>query len=528
MPGGAAKIMNDAEPNAPGRAQAGPGFLYGWRPFAALFCAGFLLYAHILSFELVFFDDNVLLLKNRGVLAGLAGIGRIFSSDVFMMGASMYYRPMLNISFMADTMLGGPPFFIFYFTNILLHTASAALLFLFLSRLGRGRALSFMLSLLFLFHPALTQAVAWLPGRNDSLLFIFVILSFLNFFKFLEDRAKAPFAGYLFFFLAALFTKETAAVVPFLAALYAALVFSGKIPRRAWAALAAGSLAVLAVWFFARSAAFPGTPVSGISVFSNIQENFPALVVLTGKTVFPLDPGIWLTLADASFLYGGMALALLAAAFVFSRGSKKGVLGFGLLWFFVFLVPTLVTVDSVFNGLATVYVREHRLYLPLAGFLIFFSELKWVRAMDFRDFKARAAAAFVLSSFACVSFVHSYNFSGRMFFWENAVAEAPAAALPHLKLGLTYYLAGFTGAAQRQYGAVLAINPVEPTVHYNLGLIYADRGARVLAAQEFKKELEIDPGSTPAVEGLKGLRGWRGLSSGARPPAARQAPAARR
>jgi tetratricopeptide (TPR) repeat protein len=487
-----------------GSTKTGSGLFHleGWRPFQLIFALGFLLYGHTLSFDIVGLDDDILLLNNRAILSAV-NIGKIFSSDVFMSDAGLFYRPLLNISLMFDTLLGGPLFFIFHLSNVLLFLTAASLVFLFLVRLGRNRTLALTLSLLFLCHPALAQVAAWIPGRNDSLLLIFALLSFMSFQRFLESSSKLWLAGYLLFFMAAIFTKETAIVLPLLAAFYITRVFPGRVPRISMLAGALGSALILLIWYYARAGSLPPAPALGPVIIRNVFLNFPALIVMLGKTVFPFYPSVWLTLADANLCYGLAAAALLAAA-VFSPGRARGnMLWFGLLWYTLFLLPTSIVTKGT-SGI--VYIWEHRLCLPIVGFLIFVSELNWVKSLDFTHHRASMGTALTIISLACISFMHSYNFSDRIFFWERAVEEAPSAPAAHLNLGVSYYLANLRQAAERQYLLALAINPNEPIVHNNLGVIYADSGATASAEAEFMKELKINPGYQKSRGNLAALR----------------------
>lgn len=470
-----------------------------WQLAGILFAAGFLLYAHTLSFDLVWLDDNILILKNRPLLANVANLGKFFTSGVFMTGNTFYYRPLLNVSFMLDTLLNGPLYFIFHFTNVALHAAAGSLFFLLLRELDRDKALAFVLSLAFLCHPALAQAAAWIPGRNDSLVFVLATLASLSFLKFLKRRSAAAFAGYLVFLLAALFTKETAAMLPLLLWFYAALVFTGRLNPRAWGALATGSAAALAVYFLARIAVFPLNPASLHDGLHALLPGLKVFLLSLGQTVFPLDPAVWLTTAPASSLAAGIAAAALIAAAIVPRGGyKKSAVWFGLLWYVLYILPTLAAQKNY-----GVLSYSHRLYLPLAGFLIFISELDWLKAAYFRRPAAAAASAALLIFLASVSFTHSYDFSNRLSFWERAAQDSPANFTANFCLADTYAAGLGYNPAERYYRKALGIDPAAPFIHHNLGVIYYKKGEAVLAEKEFKKELDTNPAYREFTKNLK-------------------------
>ena len=70
-----------------------------------------------------------------------------------------FYRPMLLVSYIVDTLVGGGRPAVYHATNVLLHLAATAALFALLRTLGARRALASLLSLTFCVHPALVPAV---------------------------------------------------------------------------------------------------------------------------------------------------------------------------------------------------------------------------------------------------------------------------------------------------------------------------------------------------------------------------------
>jgi len=88
---------------------------------------------------------------------------------------------------------------------------------------------------------ALSQAVAWVPGRNDSLAAAFILLSFYSWIKYSSDTKKTGyFALHSVCFALALFTKETSAAFIPVVLLYSILVrkdFTAKLflkPAASW------------------------------------------------------------------------------------------------------------------------------------------------------------------------------------------------------------------------------------------------------------------------------------------------------
>src|ERR1051326_1584056 len=145
----------------------------------------FLLYGKILKNEFIGLDEQSLLIDKKEFNQKLSNIPKAFSQHVFQSGDYMeapgtikFYRPLLTVSFIIDSQFSKEGFSFFYFTNILFHFLAVTGLLFVLLRLNIPSLLAFFLSLLFAVHPLLIQAIAWIPGRNDSLACAYVLWSF--------------------------------------------------------------------------------------------------------------------------------------------------------------------------------------------------------------------------------------------------------------------------------------------------------------------------------------------------------------
>jgi len=138
---------------------------------------------------------------------------------------------------------------------------------------------------------------------------------------------------------------------------------------------------------------------------------------------------------------------------------RKVLSNFGLLWYTLFIIPTLAVKEYDYG----ILYWEHRLPVPLAGFLIFFSELSWVKALDFRRFPnndcfVRRSAVFGLYSISAQFTI----FQTRSFFWERAVEESPFNSPALFSLANAYQSKNLNGLAEQTYRRALKINPKEP------------------------------------------------------------------
>ena len=184
---------------------------------------------------------------------------------------------------------------------------------------------------------------------------------------------------------------------------------------------------------------------------------------------------------DTAFVYGAVAVILLAVIASPRRG-RSNLLIFGAAWFFIFLLPSFIMPNP---GIAADFL-EHRLYLPMVGFLVILSEI-------FKPKKIPILGIIALAAFSAIIFIHCGAFKDRMSFWKNAAVNSPHSPLARRNLGAMYYLDGHLAEAEVEYKKALELNPNEPMAHNNLGLIYAKRGEFAEAEAEYKKELAINP-----------------------------------
>lgn len=475
-------------------------FLRSWRPYFVIIVLGFLLYSQALFFDLTYLDDNTLLIDNQAIISDIRNLPLIFSDDVFFSNANFYYRPLLNVSFMIDNFFAGDNLFFFFFANILLHVTAACLVFCLLKKIINRKSLAFLLSLVFLVHPAVTQAVVWLPGRNDSLLAVLALLAFLFLIRFNERPILPPLILYTAFFWLALLTKETAVFIPFLA-----IIYFFTIGRHQEAGKSEKLLVILmsflagVVWYLLRHFAFTSESFGYLEAGQAIIKNFPALILFFGKMLLPFNLNVFPILENSSLIFGTMAIIFLSVVITLSKDKNKSRLLFGLIWMIVFLVPALLRMDGQPDFL------EHRLYLPLIGFLIMISEIGWIKKLDFKKRQTKLIIVGALTVLVLINFGHARHFRDRIIFWEKAVQGSPLSVLAQKNLGAMYYLEGRLDEAMNHYLQARQLNPSEPMINNNIGLIYLDKGDEAEAEKFFLQELSFYPNYDKALFNLGAL-----------------------
>ncbi|MDD2681044.1 MAG: glycosyltransferase family 39 protein [Patescibacteria group bacterium] len=478
--------------------------LQKWRPFFLIFSLGFLLYSQTLIFNLTYLDDNKLLIDQHEVLSNIRSVSQAFSTDAFFAGTNFFYRPLLNLSFIIDAQFGDKNLFFFYhLDNILLHILAVCLLFIFLKKILNKKKLAFFLSLLFLVHPALSQAVAWLPGRNDSLMTIFILASFLSLLNFCSRPRLITLFGYSLFFFLALLTKETAIFLPLLSLLYLFTIGrQDRLINNEKIIVLITSLPAVFTWYLMRNLVVVKENINFTAAIWSALKNLPDALIMSGKMLLPFNLSVLPFHDDSSLFLSLLALILIALALFFSKQKRKDYLIFGAAWFLLFFMPPFATAELV------PYFFEHRLYLPLIGFLIILGEIDWIKNLDFKKKIIKFTAILIILFFSFLTWRHSQSFSDYITFWKSAVETSPHSSLANRNLAAMYRKDNQLNLAAKYYHGTLGLNPSESilyNVHNNLGLIYLEWGNFDLAETELKKEINLYPNNYQALYNLGNL-----------------------
>jgi hypothetical protein len=280
-----------------------------------------------------------------------------------------------------------------------------------------------VLTLLFAVHPANAQAVAWVPGRNDMLLALFILASLIFLSDYINNGAQRPrnFILFVFFFSAALFTKESALAAAVLIPLFL-LAFFDNVKRKDRILIFFAIAVQSALYLYARNIAL-NQGVSNLAQDASYQlflrikhilyyiecAFFPYRMYLMSSDIKTLA----LTIVSPFIL-----LIPLFTAFFFNKVRKKAI-AFSLLWFFCFLAPSLMTPYQL--------LHSHRLYLPLIGIAAAFSEMLYELSKKY-DKVIKPLLFLYFAFFAVFVFycgVQSAKFENEAVFLANVIDESP-------------------------------------------------------------------------------------------------------
>ena len=469
-----------------------------WRPYVLLALTVMGMYAQTLWFDYSGHDDYQLIKEKAGMLSNPANILKAFETDVVWGHQEIYYRPVLTLSFMADAIWGGMKPFAFHLGNLLLHLLAVLLLFRFLSRLGIPPGRGLVAALFFAVHPLLAQGVGWIPGRNDPLLTVLALGSFLAFMEYAQNGRSRDLVWHLLLFLLAMLSKETAVFLPVMAfAYWRFLKKDGKktggmkiiLPIAGWIVMAAS------YYLLRLNAIQPGASLAAARV-NTLSQNLTGFVSYVGKVFFPFKLSGDPIPADLPIGYGLFSLAGLAAVFILGGIRDRKLFWFGLSWFILFLVPTFLGNTSYAN------FAEHRMYLPLCGFTVMLlqSDLK----LSGRPERIAAGVVIViwLQVFVLLNAFHTRSYADRFSYWGNTVKNSPHSYHAHNMLGRCYAQEGSYAKAEEEFIISWNMNPQHTTAYNDLGLLYLGQGRVGEAEAVFRELLAKEPSNAGARNNL--------------------------
>ncbi len=406
-------------------------------------------------------DDRVLIVGNPAIKRWDA-LPHLLVSDLFPGGvASGYYRPLQALTYALDYRLWGLAPAGFRLTNVLLHGAAAAALYLVAVRVLAAPLAALVAALLFAVHPLHVEAVTYVSGRSDPLAAVFLLLAVLGF---LRGDARGRLLSLVAFFLA-LLAREASLVLPLLL-----LVLDRAPPGRARRPLSAfvPYAVVVAAYLALRALSVPANPVpaatASVPLGFRLLTMAEVIVQYLGLVVAPQGLHMERTVTavasplDATALAALAVLGLLIAGAGWLRATSAWPVTLGAAWFLVALLPVANVVP-----LAT-FMAEHWLYVPLMGLALAAGWMVEHLAVGVRRSRVLFAVALVVVVFGGLTMRRNLDWRDGRTLYESLVPLAPDSVRLRVNLAEAYQTAGDLDQARAVYADVIRRRPDDPAI----------------------------------------------------------------
>src|SRR5438132_11579047 len=170
-----------------------------------------LVFSQTLWHDFINYDDPRYVYETTRITDGLSLSGIAWA---FTHIHSLNWHPLTTISHMLDCQLYGLKAGWHHFTNVVLHTLAAILLFLALQQMTGAIWRSAFVAAVFAIHPLRVESVAWIAERKDVLSGVFFMLTLLAYFRWTRKQTVGRYLAMSILFGCGLMSKPMLITTP--------------------------------------------------------------------------------------------------------------------------------------------------------------------------------------------------------------------------------------------------------------------------------------------------------------------------
>lgn len=440
--------------------------------------------------------------------------GTSFSS----LPSNQSYRPIVSTSLAVDYWLGnGYNLFYFHLSSFILFLFQGIIMFFLTFKLfdiSYRNNWNFYIAAAgtawYMLHPGNAETINYIIARSDLQSTFFVILGFILYI--FSPFCKRTFLYLLPIGIGALAKPPAVMFAPML--FFYILLFEEKMglysifKKENFKQLTSTVKAVIPAFIFCAVMYLwvdhftPKTWQSGGASPINYLISQP-FVILHYFTTFFLPLGLsadtdWegITSIWNKQFFIGMAfiIAMIYIAFRFSKDARLRPVSFGIIWFFLALIPSssVIPFAEILN--------DHRIYFPYVGLMI---SVCWVLGLLLLKYKKQFAdvgnkysiliASVVLLLLSGYAYgVHERNkvWNTEESLWKDAAEKSPKNARALMNYGLSLMGRGDYDNAEKYFTKAIGMWPYYYSLHINMGVLKNAKGDKVTAENYFKSALQ--------------------------------------
>jgi tetratricopeptide (TPR) repeat protein len=523
-------LMKKRAPRTPVRAgRSGAWRLHSWVSLGVA-ATTFIGFAPSLDNQFVDWDD----LENFATNTHYRGIGWAQLKWMWTTLLLGHYVPITWMTLGADYLIWGMNPAGYHFTNVLLHSANAAVFYLAAQRLLRltmvgataahplaSRLSAVLAALIFALHPLRVESVAWITERRDVLSGLFYLFAVWAYLRDAETTSADHPNGRPWYwislgcFLLALLSKAIAITLPMLLIVLdvyplrrlgrSAGGWFGGPARRWWAEkvpFVVASAIVTPITLVAARNAANLFSVAHVGIGERVAISLYGLIFYLWKTIAPLDLSPFYPLRrpietlSTPYLVSGGLVALITGLTVLLRRRWPAV---GAVWL-VYAI-TLLPVSGLLQNGPQISADRYS-YLPslslavLAGATVFGAWHAWTRRWSGRaaGLCLTGAGAVLVTTLTLLTWkqIGVWHDSERL--WTHAAALAPSS-VGHAHLGNVRRQQARWVEANEHYRQASVMRPDAPDIQVQWGAALAQQGRIGEAIDRFREALRLQPES---------------------------------
>lgn len=446
------------------------------------------------------YDDRYSIVYND-FIKDIRNISGLFDRGYFQLSEESSYRPVVTLTHFIEYQLYGLNPWGYHLTNIIIHTINGILLYLFILQLykkmdvenKRQDVLPLFVSLLFISHPIMTEAVNAVSFREDLLVFGFYSATLVLYFYSKESLsnnktspAVALYSLSCLAYAAALLSKEMAVTLPLIVLCYETVYHKKNTSSIFFNVQNLGYIVITMAYLYLRFYLFHNPMERKLVSYETVGSLFttPATIFNYLKlTLFPISLSASYVSTPVrplfSFLHYFIGAAFLVALIVLSWRRGKGII-FGTIFFIVTLMPVYHLVPA-----------ERFLYLPVGGLCIVIGLLINRLFIYRKEAQLLMYSIVVIYSTAVIS--RNMVWKDDYSLWTDAIRKVPSNGRPYNDIGNVYLERGQYDEAIKLYQTAIKLKPDFLEAQNNLGMAYAKLGKFNDAVVELRNALKLDP-----------------------------------
>ena len=462
-----------------------------------------IVFGQTLGHDFINYDDNIYVRHNPLVSAGLSphGVVRAFS-DAY----TNNWHPLTLISHMLDCQIFDLKPAGHHFTNVLLHTVAALLLFSWLFDVTARFWSSAFVTALFAIHPLRVESVAWIAERKDVLSAVFFFLTLFAYVRYVRASSTARYVSVLVLFACGLMSKPMLVTTPAILLLLDYWPLNRvadaksfwqrareKIPL--FALSAAASIVALALQVHAP------TSVGQLPFLWRLENALISCVIYVWQIFWPVDLAIFYPHPDDTLTWWQVTLAaaflIAITLLVFAKRRSRPYLLVGWLWYLIMLLPVIGIIEVGLQGRADryTYLPHIGLYIALVWLVVDLSRVRRQKILAV----AGSVALLVLSLIAWKQTTYWRNSD---ILWTHALAVTKDNDVALTNYGTSLMERGNLDEALSTLQAALAIRSRSEQSHYrfslalihdSLGTVLARQGRLGEAMANFREAISLRP-----------------------------------
>ncbi|MCK4739285.1 MAG: tetratricopeptide repeat protein [Deltaproteobacteria bacterium] len=428
--------------------------------------AGFLVYLNALFFELPF--------TTYSFIEGSQQIKSLSSIPAYFLRP--FESPLRGVLFSLEYAIWGVNPYGFHLINNMLHAVASVCVGLLARELFTMRAGAFS-AVAFALYPVNTDAVTGLGGAGEILAVIFTLLSICFFIR--SNKSKVS-TGSIVFFILALFSSVTALALPFILIIYLVAFVGLKEIKKI-----IPFFIILIIYLAYYLILTPDDFLSSLSFFQKTLMMLRIFGLYFLKLFIPLNLSAWYEfLPPSRFLSFEVIIPLqvfclsIYLSFVALRYNKR----LGFIFFFILLsvLPSLHLLPL------PKLMSESNLYLPSVGLALLFGLLLSQLSYLWHIKIAGPIALVFFIVFSVLTYSRNMVWHDNYSLLSDTVIKSPRSVTLHYNLGLVLAERGDYDRAIEEYTKVIELNPQLYSAYYNIACVHALTGKKDKALHALK------------------------------------------